>query len=165
FKLANGQLVFSLAGDATFDSSGNVDSTITTTCDFPFDFDARIHYALLQWPSANGAAVNLTAGVVELIQRFTTSSGDGYNALPSGSSELQLPDTSGTLRLRRSQGFIRADYLHNHRWIELGSTNFGGAIYLGLGLGTSEHPWQGQGVSAAVDKFTVTAPNVECPAG
>jgi DNA-binding SARP family transcriptional activator len=164
FELANGQLVFSIAGDATFDPTGTVDSSITTTCDFPFGFDARIHYTLPQWPSANGAALNLTSGV-ELIQRFTAASGDGYNALPFGGTVLQLPDTSGSLRLRRSQGFIRAYYLHDHQWTELGRTNFGGAIYLGLALGTSAHAWQGQAVSAAIDKFTVTAPVAECPPG
>ena len=162
--LENGKLVFSIAGDATFDPTGNVGSSVTTTCDFPFDFDARIHFTLPQWPAANGAALDLTSGsAVELIQRFTAPSGDGYNALPNGDTVLQFPDTSGWLRLRRSGSVIDADYLHGHRWLEIGSRNFGAAVYLGLGLSTSQGAWQGQSVSAAIDKFTVTAPEVECP--
>ena len=168
FLQANGQLVFSIAGDATLDPQYHyAGSGITTKCEFHGNFDARIDFTVLQWPPQNGATISLTAQAgstaVELVQRVTAAWDDGYNAWPSGNS-TSIPDQSGTLRLARSDGFVFAYYLHDGRWIVLGGKSFSGDVQVGVGLDVYQDTWQQQDVSAAVDNFRVTAPGAACPA-
>jgi DNA-binding SARP family transcriptional activator len=170
FTLTNGQLVFSIAGNATFDPQYHyVGSNILTKCNFPGDFDARIDFTLLQWPTANGATLDLTTQhgytSVELIQRVTAPWGDGYNAWPSGTSVLPLPDQSGTLRLSRTHGIIRASFFHNGRWIKIGEKPFSDSVFVGVDLNANTSTWQGHDVSATVDNFRITAAKPDCPVG
>ena len=170
FTLANGQLVFSIAADATLDAQNHyVGSGITTKCYFPGDFAARIQFFVQQWPPANGATIDFTAqqqySTIELIQRVTAPWGDGYNAWPSGTSAMPQPDQSGSLRLSRSNGRIHADFLDNNRWVEVGEAPSSGDIWLGIDMNASQDSWQQQAVSAAVDNFTVTATKAVCPGG
>jgi hypothetical protein len=172
FKPTNGQLVFSIAADATFDPQYHfAGSGIVTQCKFPGDFDARVAFNLLQWPAANGARIDLTisqqggAAGVELIQRVTAPWGDGYNAYPSGSSVTRLPDQSGSLRLTRSNGIVRAFFRHDSQWIKLGQKTFSGEISIGVDISAIQQDWQQEDVSAAVDNFVLKAPSGDCPPG
>jgi hypothetical protein len=167
FMLADGQLVFSIAGDATLDPQYHyAGSGITTNCEFRGNFDARIDFTVLQWPPENGATISLSAQAgntaVELVQRVTATWDDGYNAWPSGTS-TSIQDQSGTLRLARSNGFVLAYYLHDGRWIALGGKLFSGDVQVGVSLDVNQDTWQQQDVSAAVDNFRVTAPGAACP--
>lgn len=101
--LANGQLVFSIAADATFDPQYNyAGSSVGTLCQFPGDFDARVAFTLLQWPPANGARISLSVWQgslpVEEIERVTAPWGEAYHPYPVGSS-VTLADHSGWLRV------------------------------------------------------------------
>jgi DNA-binding SARP family transcriptional activator len=171
YTQANGQGVFSIAADATFDPTWAMASTdIGTECLFPGRFDARIDYTVLQWPTDNGTALSFEAlsgggySTVELISRVSESWADGYNAWPSGTN-LVLPDKYGSLRLTRSQGIVRASFARHGRWQELGEKRFRGEIRLDLNATAYQKDWQGQDVSTAVDNFTVTASGADCPAG
>jgi len=171
---SNGEGVFSIAAGATFDPRiDNASSNIGTKCVFPGNFDARVDFTLPVWPPANGAAISLQGlagggySVIELIQRVTAPWGDGYQAWPGGTAAglMQFPDDSGRLRLTRSHGIIRAQFSHGGQWQEMGHKRFGGEIRIDLNVGAFEQDWQGQDISAAVDNFTLTAPDARCPAG
>jgi DNA-binding SARP family transcriptional activator len=169
YTQSNGQGVFSIAGAATFEPQfHSVGTAIGTKCKFPGNFDARVDFSLLQWPTANGAEVSLTAyqtGPVELVKRFTVTGGDGYNAWPNGGSVQPLADQSGSLRMTRSKGIIRVFFMHQGRWTKLGQIAISGEIWVGVNLGTDQSDWQQQGVSAAFDNFVLKAPRPDCPAG
>ncbi len=164
----NGQLVFSIAADATFESQfHSAGIHVGTKCKFPGDFDARADYTLLRWPAVNGAAVSLVAyqtGPVELISRSTAKWGDVYNAWPNGGG-VALPDTSGSLRMTRSKGVVRVFLRHHRQWKELGAKTIRGEIWVGLSLSSNANDWQQTGVSASFDNFRLTAPDADCPAG
>jgi DNA-binding SARP family transcriptional activator len=166
---SGGQLVFSIPADATFESRFNsVGINTGTRCKFPGDFDARIDYALLQWPVGNGAAVSLAAfqaGPINLISRTTSSKyGDFYNAWPDGGS-VPLADASGSLRITRSNGLVRTYFLHHGQWRELGTERISGEIWIGMTLSSNSDEWQRMSVSPGFDNFVVTAPDADCPAG
>lgn len=169
FKPANGELDFSIASTATFGSQYETSSSgIGTNCNFPGDFDARIQFALLQWPAASGARLALTAdhgATVALIQRVTASWGDGYQAWPGATPLSPLQDQTGTLRITRAHGLIRDEVLHDGRWIVIGRKRFSGELSVGVMLYAIQQDWQPQNVSADVDDFRLTAPNAACPPG
>jgi DNA-binding SARP family transcriptional activator len=170
YTQTNGQAVFSIAAEATFDPQFHGAGTnIGTKCKFPGDFDARVDFALLKWPASNGTAISLIAlqgySALELIQRVTAPWDDGYNAWPRGTSVGPLPDQSGSLRMTRSHGIVRAFFSHDDQWKEIGQASFSGEISVGVSVGTFQKDWQGQDVSATVDNFAITAPNADCPTG
>jgi hypothetical protein len=165
----DGRLVFELPANAQFESQFNtVGVNYGTKCRFPGNFDARVDFALLTWPPGNGASTSLTLyqrGPVMWIGRATWSQwGDYYNSWPQGSN-AQVADTSGTLRLARSNGVVTTFFQHSGQWRKLGSQAVSGEIWLGLTLGTNADLWQHVDVSAAFDNFVVTAPDADCPAG
>jgi DNA-binding SARP family transcriptional activator len=171
YTQTNGQGVFSIVANPTFDPNiNNVSTNIGTECEFPGNFDARIGFTLLQWPSANGVSISLNAlqggsySTAELMQRFTAPWGDGYQAWPSGSITL-LPDKYGTLRLTRSRGILHAYFSRGNKWIQSGEKPFRGEVRLDLNVGAFKKDWQQQNVSAAVDNFVVKTPKADCPAG
>jgi DNA-binding SARP family transcriptional activator len=165
----NGQLVFAIAADATFESQfHSVGINVGTKCKFSGNFDARVDYTLLRWPAGNGASVSLLAyqtGPVEEISRTTTSQwGDIYTTWP-GRGAVALADTSGSLRIARSNGVVRTYLWHHDQWKALGRQAISGDIWIGMTLSAFANDWQQMNVSAAFDKFVLTAPDAVCPAG
>jgi DNA-binding SARP family transcriptional activator len=165
----NDQLVFSIAANATFESQfHSVGINVGTKCKFPGNFDARVDYALVRWPAGNGASVSLVAyqtGPVEEISRTTTAHwGDIYNTWP-GRGAVALPDTSGSLRLARSNGVLRSYIWHHDQWKQLGAQTISGEIWVGMTVGASSSDWQDIQVSAAFDNFVLTATKADCPTG
>jgi len=169
YAQVNGQGVFSIAGNATFDSQFHgAGSNIGTKCKFPGNFDARVDFTLLQWPAVNGASISLNAYLsspVVLISRVTAPWGDGYHAWPRGGGVMPLRDQSGSLRMTRSHGIVRVFFLHHDQWKELGRIPISGQIWVGVSIGTFQKDWQQEDVSAAVDNFVLKAPDTDCPAG
>jgi len=169
YTQANGQAVFSIAGDVTYDPQwNNVGTDIGTQCKFPGAFDARVHFSLPQWPTGNGADIELDAlgdnGAVDTITRSTTTQFDGYTIWPvpfGDPGATSIPDTSGRLRIARSHGDLQTYIWHRGHWKELGGQLLDhGEIWLAIGIGTDPSNWQQKDVSAAFDNFKVTAPNV-----
>ena len=169
YTQANGRAVFSIAADATFEPQYDSAATyIGTQCRFPGDFDARVHFSLLQWPAGNGATIDLTAyeqdSELTHITRMTTKQFDGYTAWPNpygASGTFALANTSGALRIKRSHGVLQ-DYIWYHgRWKKLWRRGLPktGEIWFSIGIVTFQPDWQQQDVSAAFDNFKITAPN------
>jgi DNA-binding SARP family transcriptional activator len=168
YAQSNSQGVFSIAGDATFESQfHSAGMNIGTKCKFPGDFDARVNFSLLQWPAGNGATISLVAyktGPVDEITRSTTQQYDVYATWP-GKGSAPLADTSGSFRMTRTNGIVRSYIWHHAQWQELGKISIRGELWVGLSLWTFANVWQGQPVSAAFRNFTLKSPNVDCPAG
>jgi hypothetical protein len=165
----NGVLDFSIAADATFESQFHtVGINVGTKCKFPADFDARVDYTLLRWPTGNGASVSLVAyrtGPVDEISRSSTSQwGDMYNAWP-GRGAVALADQSGSLRIARSKGVIRTYLWHHGQWKELSLQTIAGQVWVGMTLSSNADAWQRMSVSASFDHFAIKAPDATCPAG
>jgi DNA-binding SARP family transcriptional activator len=168
--VGNGQLVFSIAGNATFDPQYHwAGSGIKTTCIFPGAFDARIDYKLLQWPQEGStlAVVAYGGGNVEQIQRISAPWGNGYNGGPNGvgGTVVPFPDQTGSLRLSRSHGIVRSEFLHNNRWTVIDRIASSVPIDLEVSVFSGPNSWQQQDISAAVENFVVTAPRADCPPG
>jgi DNA-binding SARP family transcriptional activator len=175
YTQANGEAVFSIAADSTFDPQWHGNGTsIGTTCKVSGPFDVRVDFSLLQWPQANGAAISLTAfktQPVDMINRSTTTQYDGYSSwptrpfVPDPRGGLPLADLSGRLRMSRSDGWVRNYIWHHGGWKELGKAPLPGEVWVGLGIGTSAGVWQQQDVAAAFDNFVLKAAHADCPAG
>jgi DNA-binding SARP family transcriptional activator len=165
----NGLLDFSIASGATFESQfHSVGINLGTKCKFPGDFDARVDYTLLRWPAGNGASASLvayqTGPVVEISRTTSLQSGDIYNAWP-GRGAVALADTSGSLRMARSNGVLRTYLWHHGQWKELSAQAISGQIWVGMTLGSNADSWQQTSVSASFDHFVITASDATCPAG
>jgi DNA-binding SARP family transcriptional activator len=165
----NDQLVLSIAADATFESQfHSAGVNVGTKCKFPGDFDTRVDFALPNWPAGNGASVSLVAyqaGPVDLISRTTTSQwGDIYNTFPAQGS-VPLSDTTGSLRITRSNSTARTYFWHHGQWQKLGAQRIAGEIWVGLSLGTFAERWRRMSVTATFDNFVLTAPDAVCPPG
>jgi len=165
----NGVLGFSIAADAGFESQFHtVGINVGTKCKFPADFDARVDYALLRWPTGNGASVSLVAyqtGPVDEISRSSTSqAGDMYSAWP-GRGAVALADQTGSLRIARSKGVVRTYLWHHGQWKELSSQTIAGQVWVGMTLSSNADAWQRMSVSASFDHFAIKAPDATCPAG
>jgi DNA-binding SARP family transcriptional activator len=165
----NGQLDFSIASDATFESQfHSVGINVGTKCKFSGDFDARVDYSLLRWPAGNGASASLvayqTGPVVEISRTTSSQGGDIYNAWP-GRGAVALADTSGSLRIARSNGVARTYLWHHGQWKELSAQAITGQLWVGMTLSSNAETWQQMSVSASFDHFAITASDATCPAG
>jgi hypothetical protein len=175
YTQSNGEAVFSIAADATFDPQYHGNGTnIGTKCKVSGPFDVRVDFSLLQWDPANGATVSLIVyktGPVNMINRSTTTQFDGYSSwptppfVPNPGGALPLADGSGRLRMTRSQGWVRNYIWHRGGWKELGKAPLPGEVWVGLSIGTSAGVWQQHAVTAAFDNFVLKASDAICPTG
>jgi DNA-binding SARP family transcriptional activator len=160
----NGQLVFGIPADPQFDSQYNVvGPNYSLNCHFVGDFDARVDYSLVDWPAGTAASVDFQAGTNEWTF-IVSRSGDSYSSWPTGVS-APTSDTSGTLRLARSNGELKMYFRHAGRWQQVGRTFLRGDVRLQLDLEAHASSWQQTPVSASFANFVVTAPNDDCPPG
>jgi hypothetical protein len=164
----NEELVFSLPANPTFDIQFHQSAiNVGTKCKFPGNFDARVDFTLLNWPAANGAWASLVAyqtGPIDEISRISDSYGDRYNDWP-GRGSLPLADSSGSLRLARSNGVLRSYAWHHGQWKQLSAQPTSGPIWIGMSLWIFANDRQHLPVSAAFDNFVVTATSADCPTG
>ena len=165
----DGRLLFTIPADAGFESQWHsAGINYGTKCKFQGDFDARVDYALLTWPSDEGASVSLTAfqsGPVDEITRQVSSAyGNVYTSWP-GSGSAPLDDTSGSLRIARSNGVVRTYILHDGKWRSLDARRIDGELWVGMTLMSFSTDWQQSEVDVAFDNFSLTAPDADCPAG
>jgi DNA-binding SARP family transcriptional activator len=147
---------------------------VGTLCEFPGNFDARVDFALNQWPPSNWIDVSLWS--------FFKPNNDGWGVFrgsspqwgerytgylgPGSGGSASLDDSSGSLRLTRRNGLVTAYFLHNAKWISFGSAYNTRPTVIAVGA-TSEQSPPVRGGTAVIDldNFTVTATNPICPAG
>jgi DNA-binding SARP family transcriptional activator len=146
-------------------------------CKFPGDFDARVDYSLPQWPLGNGMTVNLWAFVTNasttnagwaVWRQSSPQWGEQYGSYtgPDSSAGVSVDDRSGTLRLVRSGGLLRAYFLHKGNWQSLTAARNDGLATIAIGAnGSSAAAFGGQPVVVDFRNFSVTGNDPVCPAG
>jgi hypothetical protein len=163
----NGRLEVLIGADAIAGGDYNViDGQLGTTCRFPGDFDARVEFELLSWPSTNGVSVELAAfgrnGGVN-VARSSKRWGEQYGSwLPPANFSVVTADLKGKLRLRRSAGVLTGYFWNFTRWIKLGSGRNTGAFTLVLHAASNNEDFADAEVQVAFDNFVVDARSPVC---
>jgi DNA-binding SARP family transcriptional activator len=165
-----GQLQLTVGADAVPGGKYNqIDVHVGTQCSFPANFDARVDYTLLEWPSGDNIDVGLNAIFANgaVMRDSSSRSGDEYASwvIPSSGS-VALADTSGSLRIVRVNGIETTYFRHQGSWRKLASATAPGVAVLGLQAFSDGHdPFGGKELKVAFDNFKVTATSADCPPG
>jgi hypothetical protein len=171
----DGHLEFAFPAGATPGGQYNVyGGHVGTVCEFPGDFDARVDYSLPEWPTANGIVVSLWMFFKpnnlgwEAVRQSSPQWGEQYSGwigVGHGGS-VTLDDLSGSLRVVRRNGVVRAYFLHNGQWLKLGSNQNAALAVIAVGAGSGEAPpMSSNPVVVDFTNFTITATDPICPPG
>jgi DNA-binding SARP family transcriptional activator len=165
-----GQLQLTVGSAAVPGGTYNqIDVHVGTQCAFPGNFDARVDYSLLEWPAGDNIMVGLNAIYANggVMRENNSQSGDIYTSwvIPSNTS-IVLPDSTGSLRIDRTNGMETTYFMHQGTWRKLATAKTTGAAVLGL-QAFSDHnvPFGGQEIKVAFDNFSVTGVNPICQPG
>jgi DNA-binding SARP family transcriptional activator len=166
-----GQLVVTVGANAARAGTYNqIDVHVGTQCSFPGDFDARVDFKLLEWPSAANILIGLNAIYTASFagRQSRAQAGDTYSGWVGTSfGSVPLPDTQGSLRIVRAAGVATSYFWHNGRWARLASGSSAGTAVFGLGAqsASADTEFNNQEVKIAFDNFSVTASDPICPTG
>jgi hypothetical protein len=171
----NGRLELEAVADPVWDPDENgAETHYGTQCLMTGDFDARVEYELLDWPTRNG--VSVTFGAYIRYGRDTTwayigrggetANGPSYEGYGSevalSKNSAQTADRAGTFRLRRIKGRLTAYYGNRGTWIPLASGYARGGANLILGMASRPENFGHQRAATAFDRFQATAETVSC---
>jgi Bacterial transcriptional activator domain len=166
----NGQLQLTVGPGAVPGGQYNqIDVHVGTQCAWPGNFDARVDYTLLAWPTNDDISAGLNAiyANAAVMRVSSTQWGDEYGSwvIPSNGS-VALPDTSGSMRITRVNGVETTYFMHDGSWRKLASATQRGAAVFGLQASSDgQHAFGGQEVKVAFDNFTVTGVDPTCAPG
>ena len=144
-------------------------STSAPSARSPGDFDARVDYALLEWPAGDNIDVGLNAiyANAAVMRESSSQWGDEYGSwvIPSNGS-VALPDTSGSLRVARVAGIETTYFWHQGSWRKLASSRATGSAVFGLqAMSDGQNAFGAQEVKIVFDNFKVTGINPVCAPG
>ena len=148
-----------------------IDVHVGTQCKFPGDFDARVDFALLEWPPNDNIIVGLGAIFAGSVVGRSSSSqwGDQYVGwvVPGSNGSVPLTDVSGSLRIARVHGIETTYIWHRGGWVSLAAGYSQGAAVFGLQAMSpdSSSAFGRQELKVAFDNFTVTGDDPVCPPG
>ena len=166
----DGLLVLTVTPHAVPTGTYNIiDVHVGTRCTFPGNFDARVDYALLDWPKDDNVYVGLNAiyANAAVMRESSSRLGDGYDSwvVPDSGSAL-LPDTSGSLRITRIGGVETTFFWHAGGWRKLATGISTADALPGLqAMSDQQNPFGRREVKVAFDNFSVTGVNPRCPPG
>jgi DNA-binding SARP family transcriptional activator len=140
---------------------------VFSVCRFNGDFDARIDYRLLDWPTRSGARAQLSAWIFPNrnsdAARESALPGERVDGdMPKSHNLLYFADRSGTLRLLRRAGRMVALAWHKRHWVALDAEHDVGQVQLGINLWADSSDWAHRRVEAAFDNFRASAPHMTC---
>ena len=165
----DGELQFAFAADAHGQRAGEwFGGWYESVCRFSGPFDLRVDYQLPEWPTANGISLQLTVwfeGGVLVLARQSHTWGEQYNSWtrrngPPGA--VTTTDASGTLRIRRRNGFLYSYYRDGPAWSVLRIVPGEGPVSIMLQAGTTDDFFGDQPVRAAFDNFSISAKSKVC---
>jgi TolB protein len=167
----NGRLEQSLAADATPDpGTGFLFATYYSHCQMVGNFDERVSYTLLDWPSQNSASAALKSNIFgggDTGDAFRQSVpwGELYSSyIPPSFSSILTTDQSGALRVVRHGSITTTYYRSGHSWIEIGSgLSIPGPSNPAINLEVDGVSFAHQFVRVAWTNFTATADAWTCP--
>jgi DNA-binding SARP family transcriptional activator len=167
-----GQLLLTVGAAAVRAGTYNqIDVHVGTQCTFPGNFDARVDFTLLEWPTADNILVGLNAIYAgsEVGRENSSQWGDGYASwvAPDSNGSIPLPDTSGSIRIARVNGIATTYVWHRGGWVRVAVGSSKGAAVFGLQASSSDgtSAFGGQELKVGFDNFTVTGANPICPPG
>jgi DNA-binding SARP family transcriptional activator len=169
WTLQNGKLVFTIPPDAQTGGNYNmVGPGWATQCRFDGNFDERIDYQLLDWPSASGAHVQINAWVFPTSNssagRMTNQFSESYNGnVNQGWDLVDTQDMQGTLRLVRTGAGETAYYLSKGNWVAIHTGTAPGQAQLGIQVFAMASDWSHKQIRVAFDNYSVTASSITCP--
>jgi hypothetical protein len=138
-----------------------------TQCRFDGNFDARVRFSLLDWPTGSGARLQLAAWIFPDTNsdaaRVSSSSGERYDGNVAASwADLPTSDRQGSLRVARRGRILTSYARSNGAWVVLKRGVARGRVMLGLQLFAVDGDWSRQKVAAAFDDFRVTGRRPTC---
>ena len=148
-----------------------IEGHVGTQCKFPGDFDARVDFALLEWPPNDNIIVGLGAIFAGSVVGRSSSSqwGDQYVGwvVPGSNGSVPLTDVSGSLRIARVHGIETTYIWHRGGWVSLAAGYSQGAAVFGLQAMSPDPTSQfgRQELKVAFDNFTVTGTDPVCQPG
>lgn len=148
---------------------------VLSRCRLAGDFDVRVDYLLLQWPSANGVRLGLVTTPDENnVARISFAAGDGFAGYP-GDVYLTFfadgvqgitgtSDVAGSLRLVRTGGSATGYYYRAGNWVPLHSGPISTAdVRFGLRTWSHSQVFGGAEVKVAFDNLAVNRGQIVCP--
>jgi DNA-binding SARP family transcriptional activator len=169
-EVRNGRFEVTIGADAVEGGPYKVISgQLGTHCRFPGDFDARLEYELLRWPTANGVQVALAAFFADArVARESYPGGDYYQSSipPSFKQAEATTGTNGTLRLARVNGTLTT-YVRTRDgdWQKIDSGQATGVAVLAPAAQSSNQRFGDKDVQVAFDNFVVEGNAINCPPG
>jgi len=167
----NGYVEFAFGASAVPGGTYNrIGGHLGSQCKFPGDFDAHVDFSLPSWPSHNGVVVNLWAFFANVgyaaWRQSSTQWGELFGSYtgPGDAGGVQLDDTSGSLRLVRKDGVLKAYFMHKGNWNALTSTRETSLATIAIGADAGPD-FAGQPVTVDLSNFTVTGDSPVCPPG
>jgi hypothetical protein len=168
----NQRLEMSLDSDGSGDPFGAV---LTSNCQISGDFEVRVDYQLLTWPSGNGA--RLVLGTVDNFAGTSERTSLGPNDVfqegeyyvanfafqGGGLASVATSDTSGSLRLTRTGDLLRAEYFDSgsSQFVLIASaTGSTGPVVPKLQLHSHDIYFADSDVVAAFDNFDIVGTTV-----
>ena len=143
-----------------------IDLHVATQCAFPDDFDARVHYKLLEWPDGDNINVGLTTKATGAVMRDNSSqSDDQYTSWIGSNAPVSIPFSAsgGTIRIARVRNTETTYFWHGSRWHRLASARqIGPAVIALQAVSDGQNPFGGQELKVAFDNFRVTGMNPDC---
>jgi hypothetical protein len=166
----SGQLQLTVGANAVPGGTYNqIDVHVGTQCRFSGDFDARVDYALLEWPAGANIDVGMNAIYAQaaVMRDNSSQAGDEYSSwVASGNGVVQVADASGSLRIARVKGVATTYFWHLGSWRKLATSPAPGAVVVGLAATSDgQNAFNGQEVKVAFDNFRVSGVDPDCPAG
>ena len=166
-NVTGGRAELSLAADAANDPFwGFMGPNFGSHCHAVGDYDARVRYELLDWPSSNGVHVLLgDAGATGSIGRRSESGFEDYlaffNPVPATALTTHI---AGELRLVRTGGTLTASFREGAVWVPLltGPTTTA-RVLLNVHLFSNDAIFGNAFVRVAYDDFRIEAESFECP--
>jgi hypothetical protein len=126
---------------------------IGTACKAHGDFDARLRFALVDWPFADGLWVSLMAADLGGVNTYRTNNfgSEQYGSFipPSGGTLVPARGNRGVLRLTRQGDTITSSFREGGHWV---------MIFSGTG------PTGDSGINLVVFNLSFVAPFGEAPA-
>jgi DNA-binding SARP family transcriptional activator len=165
----DGQLQLTIGADAVPGGKYNqIDDHIGTGCNFPFGFDARVDYTLLEWPPGENIDVGMSAifAYGAVYRDYSSGWGDGYASWIATNDyrTVGLPDTQGSIRIKRTaQNKVTTYFWHSGKWKEITSAYGGGAAVIALQASSDgQNPFGGHELKVAFDNFKISAIDPRC---
>jgi hypothetical protein len=148
--------------------SNQIDVHVATRCAFPGDFDARVNYWFVEWPTGDNIDVGMDANATGAVMRDSSSQlGEEYVSWV-GTTELSVPlsNTTGYLRIARVKGIEATYFWHRGHWQKLAQARAIGPVVIGLqAVSDGQGLFGGQELKVAFDNFKVTGTKPDCPRG